>query len=162
MKITQRLIDEINEQINREIYSAYLYRSMAMDTAARSLDGVTSWLKIQAGEEMEHAEAMIAYLESRGVRPEMKPIEGVPNEFGSVKEILTDSLHHEEFITKSIEKIVKMAIEDEDYGARIFFEKFVVEQEEEEENAQRNLDRLALCGEENLAIFDMEMAQRKE
>lgn len=161
MKITERLINVINEQINRELYSAYLYRSMAMDMADRSLDGVTSWLKVQAHEEVEHAEAMIAYLESRGVRPQLKPIEGVPNEFGSVKEILTDALKHEQFITKSIEEIVKMATEDEDYGVRIFFEKFVVEQEEEEENAQHNLDRLALTGEEHIALFDMELAQRK-
>ena len=161
MKMTERLIAAINEQINKELYSAYLYRSMAMDTADRALDGVTKWLKLQSHEEVAHAEAMISYLEGRGVRPELKPIAGVPNSFGTLREILTQSLHHEQSITKSIEEIVKMATEDHDYGVRVFFEKFVVEQEEEEENAQHNLDRLALIGDDAIAIFDQELGMRE-
>ena len=161
MKMTDRLIAAINEQMKKELYSAYLYRSMAMDTADRALDGVTKWLKLQSHEEVAHAEAMISYLEGRGVRPELKPIAGVPNSFGTLREILTQSLHHEQSITKSIEEIVKMATEDHDYGVRVFFEKFVVEQEEEEENAQHNLDRLDLIGDCAVAIFDQEMGMRE-
>lgn len=161
MKMSQTLIDAINEQINRELYSAYLYRSMALETSARSLDGVTSWLRIQTREEVEHAEAMIGYLEHRGIRPVLKPIDKVPGEFGTVKEIFTAALRHEQFITKSIEEIVRKAAEEGDCGVRIFFEKFVVEQEEEEDNAQHNLDRLELIGEEHLGLFDAEMAKRK-
>ena len=161
MKMTERLIAAINEQINKELYSAYLYRSMSLDTAERALDGVTKWLTLQSREEMGHAEAMISYLEGRGVRPELKPIAEVPNSFGTLREILTQSLRHEQSITKSIEEIVKMATEDHDYGVRIFFEKFVVEQEEEEENAQHNLDRLALIGDGAVAIFDQEMGMRE-
>ena len=161
MKMTERLIAAINEQINKELYSAYLYRSMAMDTADRALDGVTKWLKLQSREEVAHAEAMIAYLEERGVRPELKPIEEVPNEFGTLEEILTLSLRHEQSITKSIEEIVRLAMEEHDYGARVFFEKFVTEQEEEEDTAQHNLDRLALIGDGAVAIFDQEMGMRE-
>lgn len=160
MKLSDKLIEVINDQINKELYSAYLYRSMALETNDRALDGITSWLKLQTQEEIEHAEEMIAYLEHRGVRPELRPIDKVPAGFGSVKEILTQALHHEEYVTKSIEAIVRLAEEEGDFGARIFFDKFIVEQEEEEDNANHNLQRLDLIGEDNLAMFDAEMAQR--
>lgn len=161
MKLSDKLIEAINDQINKEYYSAYLYRSMALSASAHALHGTTKWMRLQAHEEVEHAEAMISYLESRGVRPELRKLGPVPSDFKTLRDMLTDILRHEQSVTKSIEEIVRLATEEGDYGARIFFEKFIVEQEEEEETAQTVIDRFELMGDYGVASFDAEMGSRE-
>lgn len=161
MKISKKLIDAINSQINAEQWSAQLYLSMSIEAADRSLDGVACWMKAQAKEEIEHSMAMIGYLQERGVRPELRPIAEVPGSFGGVLSMFEQGLEHEKHVTELIENIVAQAIEDKDYGCESFFRGFVTEQEEEESTFCGIIDRLRMVGDTGLLIMDQTLGARK-
>lgn len=161
MKLSQKLINAINEQINAEQWSAQLYLSMALEAASRSLEGTESWMQAQAAEEMDHAKAMITYLQSRGIRPELKAIKDVPASFGSVTEMFESALKHEKHVTDLIHAIVDLAIEEKDYGCESFFRTFVTEQEEEESSFETIIDRFRMAGEHGLLFVDHSLSLRK-
>ena len=161
MKLSQKLIDKINEQINFEQASAYLYLSMVYELESRSLEGFGRWMRAQHHEELEHAAKMASYLLQRGVRPLQKAIPDVPNKWGTVPEIFEAALEHEKEVTKRIEAIVKLAIAEKDYNAEDFFREFVAEQVEEESNFNAIVDRLALSGGHGLLIMDHQLGKRQ-
>lgn len=161
MKLSKKLIDAINSQINAEQWSAQLYLSMALEAADRSLDGTAVWMNGQAAEEMAHAKAMIAYLQSRGVRPELQAIKEVPAKFDGALKMFELSLKHEQQVTDMIHKIVALAIEEKDYGCESFFRTFVTEQEEEETTVENIIDRFRMAGEVGLIFVDHSLASRQ-
>ena len=161
MKLSQKLIDKINEQINYEQESAYIYLSMVYEVESRGLSGIGAWLRAQHHEELEHAEHMGKYLLRRGVHPAQLPIAGVPNEWGSVLEIFEAAFAHEQEVTKRIEAIVALAIEEKDYNAEDFFRHFVDEQVEEEENFSGVIEQLKLAGSHGILMVDHHMGKRQ-
>jgi ferritin len=160
--ITDAMKDAINAQINKEMYSAYLYLSMSSYAEANGFKGVGAWFKQQTYEEMQHAMKFYDYLGSQGAQPVLDTIEKPPAEFDSVKDLFEKSLEHEQFVTKSINDLVDVARENKDNATEIFLQWFVTEQVEEEESVQDILDRLELIGDAKGGLFmlDRELSQR--
>lgn len=154
MKISEKLTKAINDQINAEQWSAQFYLSMALEASDRNLTGTAAWMMSQAREEQDHAEQMINYLQTRGVRPILQMIKEVPSNFGDVIEMFEVALKHEKQVTKLVHNIVDLAIEEKDYGCEDFFRAFVTEQEEEEETFSTIIDRFRIAGPHGLIFVD--------
>ena len=160
--ISPKIQDAINEQINAEFWSAYLYLSMGMHFESEGHSGIANWFRIQFKEEQAHAEIFINYLIARGGRVELKPVAAVPTTWESPLAAFQDTLAHEEKVTALINKLYALAESEHDYATRGKLDWFVAEQVEEEETAQNLIGRLKLIGDNGLALFmlDQELAAR--
>ena len=134
--ISQRLHTAINDQINAELWSAYLYLSMSMDAEAKGYQGVANWFYIQLLEEQDHARILMNYLNSRDAKVTLKPIEKVQTEWNSVLEMYQQTLEHEQVVTSLINNLATIAAEDKDFASSNMLVWFVDEQIEEEESAR--------------------------
>ena len=150
---SEKLIEEMNLQIKHELYSAYLYLSMASHFDAQNLKGFGHWMKFQAKEEMEHAMKFYEYLNSRGAKVNLETIEQPPLEFGNPIEIFEMVLAHEKSVTDRINGLYGISVEDKDYASQSFLNWFVDEQVEEEEHAGEILDTLKKVGDKSTALF---------
>lgn len=160
--LSQKIQDALNEQINAELWSAYLYLSMGMYCEDKGLPGVANWFRIQFKEEQAHAEIFINYLVQRGGRVMLQPIEAVPTDWASPLAAFEDTLAHEEKVTALINNLYALAEAEHDYATRGKLDWFVSEQVEEEETAKNLIDRLKLIGNDGLALYmlDQELASR--
>ena len=147
--ISPKLQDAINAQINAEYWSAYLYLSMAMYFESEGQAGVANWFRIQFKEEQAHAEIFINYLNSRGGRVMLKPIDAVPTEWKNTLDAFEATLAHEEKVTALINGIYAIAEQEHDYATANRLDWFVSEQVEEEDTARGMIDRLKLIGNDN-------------
>ena len=134
--LSQKLHEAINEQINAELWSAYLYLSMSMDAEAKGLKGVANWFYVQWLEEQDHARILINYLNSRDAKVTLKPIAEVQTEWDSVLDMYKDTLKHEKVVTSLINNLAAIAAEDRDYASSNMLVWFIDEQVEEEESAR--------------------------
>lgn len=134
--LSQKLHEAINQQINAELWSAYLYLSMSMDAEAKGLKGVANWFFIQFKEEQDHARIFMNYLASRDAKVVLAPIEGVKNEWASALDMFHDTLEHEKKVTAMINNLAHIASEDHDFASNNMLIWFINEQVEEEENAR--------------------------
>ena len=152
----------LNEQINKELFSAYLYQSMSAHASHIGLEGVANWMNVQAEEEMFHARKIYNYIDEQGGKIILQAIEQPDTEFASAKDMFEKSLAHEQFITKSINDLVTLAREEQDYATEIFLSWYVTEQVEEEANVNAILDKLNLIGEggRGIFMFDKELSGR--
>lgn len=160
--LNNKIVDALNAQINAELWSAYLYLSMGMQFEANGHAGFANWFKIQFKEEQAHAEIFMNYLNSRGGRVILKPIDEVPQSWESPLAAFEATLAHEEKVTALINNIYALAEAEHDYATRGKLDWFVSEQVEEEETAQGLIDRLKLIGDNGLALYmlDQELATR--
>ena len=131
--LSERLHAAINNQINAELWSAYLYLSMSMDAEAKGLKGVSNWFYVQWLEEQDHARILMNYLNSRDAKVELKPIAEVRTEWSSVLEMFQETLKHEKVVTSLINNLATIAAEDSDFASSNMLVWFVNEQIEEEE-----------------------------
>ena len=134
--LSTKLHNAINDQINAELWSAYLYLSMSLDAEAKGLKGVANWFYVQWQEEQDHARILMNYLSSRDAKVELKPIAEVRTEWASVLEMFTETLRHEKVVTGLINNLAKIAAEDHDYASTNMLVWFIDEQVEEEESAR--------------------------
>ena len=134
--LSDRLHAAINEQINAELWSAYLYLSMSMDAEAKGLKGVANWFYVQWLEEQDHARILMNYINSRDGKVCLKPIEPVRTEWSSVLEMFQETLKHEKVVTGLINNLAAIAAEDRDFASSNMLVWFVDEQVEEEESAR--------------------------
>ena len=137
--LSAKLHTAINEQINAELWSAYLYLSMSLDAEAKGLKGVANWFYIQWLEEQDHARILMNYLNSRDAKVTLKPIEGVATEWGSILEMFTQTLRHEKVVTSMINNLAAIAAEDQDFASSNMLVWFINEQVEEEETAREKI-----------------------
>ncbi len=160
--IKGRVQDAINDQINKELYSAYLYLSMAQYFEARSLKGIAHWFFVQHQEEVKHAQKFISYLNEKGGRVMLKAIQEPKFEWKSVKEVFEDTYSHEKFITESIENIMKIAIEENDFASQNLLNWYIDEQVEEEKNSFELVEKIKFVGEDGYALYmlDKELGTR--
>jgi len=154
--LNNKITEAINAQINAELWSAYLYLSMAMQFEADGHAGFANWFKIQFKEEQAHAEIFMSYVNSRGGRVELKPIDAVPTEWGCPLCAFKDTLAHEQKVTALINDLYSLAEAEHDYATRGMLDWFVKEQIEEEETAQKMIDRLKLIGDNGLGLYMMD------
>lgn len=160
--ISESMAKAINNQINAELYSAYLYLSMSAYTASEGLPGTANWLYIQAQEEMTHAMRFYAYLNRVGARVELAAIAEPPRDFESPVHIYEEVLTHERKVTALINDLVNLAREERDHATEIELQWFVTEQVEEEENANDILAQFKLAGATGGGLFmiDRELGTR--
>jgi ferritin len=160
--INKKLEDQINYQINRELYSEYLYLSMAAYLEDKGLAGMANFMVVQAQEEHFHAMKFFNYLNERGGRVVLDAIEQPPIKFNSPQAVFEESLAHEKIVTGLINKLMDMAIEVNDHASRSFLNWYVDEQVEEEDSFQKIIDQLKLIGGQGhgLLMLDKELSAR--
>lgn len=160
--LSKKLHDALNEQINAELWSAYLYLSMSMDAEAKGLKGVANWFFVQFQEEQDHARILMNYINSRDAKVELKPIAEVRTEWTSPLDMFKDTLEHEKVVTSMINNLASIAAEDKDFASANMLVWFVDEQVEEEESAR---DMITVCeavegNKFGLYTLDKELAAR--
>ena len=156
------MLDALNEQINAELYSAYLYLSMAAYFNGVSLSGCARWMEAQALEELSHAMKIYEFVNERGGRVTLSAIEAPPSSWESPLEVFEAVYAHEQKVTSLINDLVNLAIEEKDHATNNFLQWFVKEQVEEEASADAIVQKLKLMGEAKGGLFmlDRELGQR--
>lgn len=160
--LSENLERALNEQINAEFWSAYLYLSMSAHFANNAMPGIGNWFKVQFQEEQDHALMFMNYLISKGNKVELKPIKDVKISWNSPLEAFEDTLNHEREVTRLIHNLVAMAREEKDFATENMLQWFVKEQVEEEDNAQSMIDAFKLIGDNGMGIYmmDKDLASR--
>ncbi|MCL3780905.1 ferritin [Prolixibacteraceae bacterium JC049] len=160
--INERLVEALNEQINAELYSSYLYLSMCAYFSAEGFSGMANWMKIQAQEEVSHANKFFDYVNERGGRVTLKPIEGVPTEWEDAQDVFRAVREHESKVTGLVNNLMDIAIAENDHATKSFLQWFVDEQVEEEASVQEICDNLKLINGNGhgLLMLDREMKSR--
>ncbi len=153
----------INEQINKEIYSAYLYVGMAAHAASAGLNGIGGWFQVQAKEELGHAAKFMHYLAEQGSPLVLKAIAAPDQKFNSIASLFVKTLEHEKAVTASIHALVALAKKEMDYATEIFLQWFVTEQVEEESSVADILQKLEIGGKagNSILMLDKALALRK-
>lgn len=157
-----KVVALINEQINKEFYSAYLYLDISNYYADEGLNGFANWFKIQAQEEQDHALLMIQFLQNNSNKVVLETIHKPDKQFASFGEPLKIVLSHEQFVTSSINNIYDAAYSVKDFRTMQFLDWFVKEQGEEEKNAEDLIKKFELFGSDakGLYMLDNELGAR--
>ena len=160
--LDQKVAKLINEQINKELYSAYLYLDFSIYYEDLGLDGFANWYNIQAQEERDHAMLMLQYLQNNGVKPELDTVAKPGKELKDKLEVLKLALEHERYVTALINAIYEAAHSVKDYRTMQFLDWFVKEQGEEEKTAEDLVKKMELFGGDakGLYMLNSEMAAR--
>ncbi len=135
----------INDQYHREVFSAHQYFAMCSYFMDQDLDGFANFFKIQAEEELMHAQKQFDFVHQVDGKITLTSIDAPENEFGSILEIFEKTLEHEQYITKNIHLIVKAALDEADFATHNFFQWFVEEQVEEEATVRTYIAKLKLA-----------------
>ena len=132
----------LNQQVNAELWSSYLYLSMSYDMDNKGYEGLASWFAKQAKEEFEHATRFMKFIGERDGKVKLMPIEEVRQTWNSPKDAFEDTLMHEKIVTGKIHKLMDMAIELKDYATQNMLKWFIDEQVEEEDTVRKILEKL--------------------
>jgi len=161
--LSKTVENALNEQIKNEMYSSYLYLAMATFCEEINFAGFANWLRVQSGEENEHAMKFYGYIHDRGGHVELHAIEKPTTKFKSPKDIFVRVLEHEQKVTAMINKLYEIALKEKDYPTQILLQWFISEQVEEERNATAIIDKLNMVGEHGpaLIMLDRELGSRK-
>ena len=160
--IKNKVQDALNYQLNREMYSAYLYLSMSAYFQSISLKGFANWMYIQAQEEMVHAMKFYNFIIQRGGRVILTDIEAPQKEWDSPLDAFENVYQHEQKVTGLIHDLVNLAIAEKDHATNNFLQWFVDEQVEEEESSSEVTEKLKLIGDGTAGMFmlDNDLGQR--
>jgi len=145
--------DAMNEQINKELFSAYLYLSMAAYFEDKNLSGFSKWMRAQEAEEREHAMKFYDFILERGGKVTLKAIGAPKTEWKSSMEAAEEVAAHEASITDSINALYELALKEKDYPAQIMLQWFISEQVEEEKNAANIVANLKLIEDRGTAVL---------
>lgn len=160
--LSNKIQDALNEQINAELWSAYLYLSMGLHFEAEGMPGIANWFKIQFQEEQAHATIFMNYINQRGGRVSLKAIDAVPSTWDSPLAAFKDTLEHEKKVTALINNLYALAESEHDYATRDRLNWFVSEQVEEEDNCRTLIDKFSLIGDNGMGLYmlDQELGSR--
>ncbi len=161
--LSKAMQEAINDQINAELYSAYLYLAMVAHCAVANLPGFAHWMRIQSQEEMGHAMKFFAYVLDRGGRPVLQAISQPPAKFKGPLDVFEQALAHEVEVTKRIHRLYEMAAKESDYATQGMLQWFIKEQVEEEKSAGEVVATLKTIGEQGpaLIMLDRQLGARK-
>lgn len=154
-RMDSKVYELINNQINKELYSAYLYLSFADYYEEEGLDGYANWYEIQAQEERDHALIFRNYLHENGEKVKLEAIPMPDKTFDNFLAPLEAGLEHEKYVTSLINDIYAAAQEVKDYRCMKFLDWFIEEQMEEEDNAETMITRMKLFGSDAKALYDL-------
>ncbi len=160
--LKQSIQDAFNKQINAELFSSYLYLSMAADFEARDLPGMANWMRVQAQEELVHAMKFFDFINNRNGRVILKSVGSPKTEWGSPLEMFEDAYKHECGITALINDLTDIAVSEKDHASQTFLQWFVNEQVEEESSADKIVQKLKMIGDNpvGLVMLDTELTAR--
>lgn len=160
--LDKKVVELLNQQVNKEFYSAYLYLDFSNYYFDQGLDGFGNWYKIQAQEERDHAMLFIQYLQNNGEKVTLEAIDKPAVELVSAKAVLAEGLKHEQYVTSLIHNIYDAAYSVKDFRTMQFLDWFVKEQGEEENNADNLVKKFELFGDDpkSLYMLDSELGAR--
>ena len=158
----QKVASLLNDQINKEFYSAYLYLDMANFYTRKGLDGFANWYEIQAKEEQDHAMLMYQYLHNNDVEVTLEAIAKPDKAFSTLMDPLKAGLEHEKYVTSLINNIYSAAVAVNDFRTTQFLDWFIKEQGEEEKNSTDLITKMELFGDDarSLYMLNSELAGR--
>lgn len=151
--ISEEVKKVLNEQVNKELYSAYLYLSMSAYFSDLGLNGFANWMRIQFQEEQAHALLIYDYIVNRNERVILEQIEKPQIEWKSPLDVFENALKHEIYVSSLINNVINVAEKSKDRATMSYFQWFVDEQVEEEAAAQEIISNLKLIGEDKSALF---------
>lgn len=154
--------EALNQQIQREMHSSFIYLSMSAYLTSVGLNGFAHWMRVQAEEELFHAMKVFDFIHDRDGRVKLYSVDEPEHTWSSLQEVMEYTLSHEKAMTEHINDLVDMAIQKRDHATNNFLQWFVQEQVEEEDNLRNILDKLKLVGTEGQGVFmlDQEMSTR--
>ncbi|GAA6394048.1 ferritin [Clostridiales bacterium] len=160
--LDKKVAELINNQINKEFYSAYLYLDFSVYYEEVGLDGFANWYMIQAQEERDHAVLMLQYLQNNGEKVTLEAIAKPDKELKDKLQVLELGLEHERYVTSLIHTIYEAAYSAKDFRTMQFLDWFVKEQGEEEKTAEDMIKKIRLFGDDAKSLYALnsEMAGR--
>ncbi len=160
--LSNKMLKALNTHLNEELYSSYLYLSMAAYFEAKNLKGFANWMKIQSAEENMHGMKFFNYILQKGGKVTLAQINAPKVEWKNIPEVFADTLKHEQKITGLINKLVEAAIAEKDYATHTFLQWFVTEQVEEEANVEEIIQKIEMIGDNKsgLYLLDNELGSR--
>lgn len=160
--LSDKMVDALNDHMNKEMYSAYLYMSMSAYADAGGLKGFAKWFLVQYHEEMFHAMKMYEYIQAQGGTIRLLQIDEPPFEWDSALDLFEKTLAHEQMVTSRINALMDLAIEDRDHATNIFLQWYVTEQVEEEANVNDIVAPLRMVGDDKsgLMMIEQQLAKR--
>jgi ferritin len=160
--LSKKMEKAINGQLNKEMYSAYLYMAMSSFANIQGFKGISHWFMVQYHEEMVHAMKFYEYLQDQGNDIVLDAIAKPSGSFSTPLNLYEAALEHENFITRSIYELVDLAQDEHDHASKTFLDWYVTEQVEEEKNATEIIQTLKIIGDNSAAlyVFDKELAIR--
>lgn len=160
--LSEKVEKALNDQINAEFWSAYLYLSMSSYMAHAGYPGFAKWFSIQFQEEQAHAQIFVNYVLSRGGRVILRPIDAVETEWDSALHCFEETLKHENKVTALINNLYSITLEEKDFATQSMLKWFIDEQVEEEKNAQDIIDNLKMIKDNGYGLYmiDKELGAR--
>ncbi len=160
--LSKKVVELLNEQVNKEFYSAYLYLDMSNYYKNEGLDGFANWYKVQAQEERDHAVLFMDYLQQNGEAVVLEAIAKPDKEYKAFIDPLNESAKHERYVTGLIHNIYAAAYEEKDFRTMQFLDWFVKEQAEEEDTSDDMIKKYELFGSDSKGLYmlDNELASR--
>ncbi len=161
--VSEKMAKALNDQLNYEIYSAYVYASMSSWLKSKNLNGFANWMEIQTKEEMDHASMFYHFLHDAGANVEFDAIPKPKVAWESPKEVFENALEHERGVTRRVNELMDLALAEKDHATNARLQWFITEQLEEEANVLSILQQLELLeGAQPGALFmiDRELGQR--
>ncbi|MCK5242379.1 ferritin [bacterium] len=160
--MNEKMEKALNEQINAELYSAYLYLSMSAYFAAQDMPGFANWMYVQYQEETTHGIKIYKYVLERGGKVILTTIQQPPTEWKDTQQVFEEVLKHEQLVTSLINNLVDLALAEKDHASNNMLQWFVAEQVEEEANAMTILGQIKMvqASKESLYMLDKELSQR--
>ena len=151
--LSQAMSDQLNKQINLEMYSSHLYLQMSSWCAYQSLDGCEEFLRLHAEEEAGHMHRLVSYMHETGAFVILGGMEAPPTQFDSLQAMFEKILEHERFVTRNINDLVHFANTEPDYATLQFLQWYVAEQHQEEFLFKGILDKIKLIGLEGQGLY---------
>lgn len=160
--ISTKMEKALNEQLNFELYSSYIYWSMSACLERMGLPGFANWMRIQTQEEVAHANKIHMHILERGGKVTLTAIDAPQVDWPGVLDAFENALEHEQKVTTRINELMSLALSEKDHASAMFLQWFVTEQVEEEATADEIIQKLKLASESKAALFmmDKEMATR--
>lgn len=155
--LSKRMEEILNLQVGKEAYASALYLAMASWAESKGYEGISGWFYAQSEEERVHQLKFLRYINERGGHGIVPLVDQPPMVFNNVKAVFEASLEHEQMVTRAINDIVGLALEEKDFTTHHWIQWFVQEQLEEESSVQRILDKLKMLGEHNMYLFDRDI-----
>ena len=156
--LSEKMLDALNEQINLEFYSSTLYLQMSAWCEYKALDGCAKFLRAHAAEEMEHMHRLFTYVNETGGLAKVGRIDAPPFDFESISHVFEETYKHECFITRKINRLAKIAQQEDDFSTLNFLQWYVAEQHEEEKLFKSIIDKIEMIGPDGLFFIDKEIA----